>query len=151
MIDLNALRRTHGRFLDALTTTLRHGARQFGGSVVASIRSGRGIGFKPRSGLLQRSTQYTLADSGGRLRLKFTNAAKHAMPIENGSRPHPIVARRAPLLVFFWEKVGKWMAVKKVNHPGNKAYAFLRTAIYNAGRAFQADMKSKESALAARF
>lgn len=44
---------------------------------------------------------------------------------ELGTVPHPIFARRKPLLVFFWKKVGHVVAFKKVNHPGNKATHYL--------------------------
>lgn len=37
---------------------------------------------------------------------------------ENGTRAHPIVARNAKALVFYWPKVGRVVAFKHVNHPG---------------------------------
>ncbi len=36
------------------------------------------------------------------------------------TRPHPIVAKNAPYLVFFWKSKGIWMRIKAVNHPGSK-------------------------------
>ncbi len=35
------------------------------------------------------------------------------------TRPHMIYAKKAPRLVFFWPKVGKWMFLRKVKHPGS--------------------------------
>ena len=54
--------------------------------------------------------------------------APYAIPVHEGSRPHKIVARRAPMLRFFWEKIGRNVAFKSVNHPGVKARPFLRNA-----------------------
>lgn len=46
-----------------------------------------------------------------------------------GTRPHVIRARRAPLLVFFWPRVGRVVAFEKVNHPGTKPNRFLLNAL----------------------
>lgn len=42
----------------------------------------------------------------------------YAMATEQGAHPHRIVARRAPMLVFFWPKVGHVVRFRAVNHPG---------------------------------
>jgi hypothetical protein len=42
-----------------------------------------------------------------------------------GTKPHPIRARRAPFLVFFWAKVGRVVKFRSVNHPGTKPNRFL--------------------------
>lgn len=42
----------------------------------------------------------------------------YAMATEKGAHPHRIVARRAPMLVFFWPKVGHRVRFRAVNHPG---------------------------------
>jgi hypothetical protein len=36
------------------------------------------------------------------------------------TRPHVIQAKSAPYLAFYWEKIGRWVRFKKVNHPGSK-------------------------------
>lgn len=54
--------------------------------------------------------------------------APYAIPVHEGSRPHKIVARRAPMLRFFWEKIGRNVAFRSVNHPGTVARPFLRNA-----------------------
>lgn len=42
-----------------------------------------------------------------------------------GTEPHQIWARNAPLLVFFWPKAGGVVAFKMVNHPGTKPNHYL--------------------------
>jgi len=46
-----------------------------------------------------------------------------------GTEPHVIRAKNAPLLVFFWKKVGRVVAFKQVNHPGTKPNPFLVNAL----------------------
>lgn len=54
--------------------------------------------------------------------------APYAIPVHEGSRPHIIRARRAPMLRFFWEKAGRNVAFRSVNHPGVAPRPFLRNA-----------------------
>ena len=44
--------------------------------------------------------------------------------IIGGSRPHPIVAKNAKALRFFWAKLGKVVFFKSVKHPGTKPNDF---------------------------
>lgn len=54
--------------------------------------------------------------------------APYAIPVHEGSRPHRITARRAPMLSFYWAKVGRHVQFFSVNHPGTRARPFLRNA-----------------------
>lgn len=57
----------------------------------------------------------------------------YARPLEYGSQAHSIVPVRAKALHFFVE--GKEIFTQHVNHPGNRAYAFMRgTLDENAAR-----------------
>lgn len=47
---------------------------------------------------------------------------------EEGTRPHPIVPKKAQRLVFFWDKVGALVFARKVNHPGTQPHPFLKDA-----------------------
>lgn len=38
--------------------------------------------------------------------------------LESGTAPHEIAARNASALFFFWEKMGKNVAFRRVHHPG---------------------------------
>lgn len=51
---------------------------------------------------------------------------KYTLFMEEGTAPHKIHAKNAPLLVFFWPKVGRVVAFKSVNHPGTQPYNFLK-------------------------
>ena len=46
--------------------------------------------------------------------------------IRFGTRPHPIVGN--PLLAFFWERVGEFVIVHSVQHPGTKPNDYLQRA-----------------------
>lgn len=46
-----------------------------------------------------------------------------------GTKPHVIRARRKPMLVFFWPKVGRVVYFKQVNHPGTQPNRYLTDAL----------------------
>jgi len=52
--------------------------------------------------------------------------------LEFGTRAHPIEAKNAPMLAFFWAKLGVNVKFRKVQHPGTKPYFFIRPAIAQA-------------------
>lgn len=56
-------------------------------------------------------------------------AVPYALFVHEGARPHRIVARNAPQLVFFWPKVQKVVYTKAVAHPGNRPNRFLVRAL----------------------
>jgi hypothetical protein len=82
--------------------------------------------FKDRTGNLRGSIQriarsdwHQTVRAGGR-------AAKYAIWIEDGSKAHEILPRRAQFLRF--EQNGSVRFAKRVFHPGTKATHFMRTA-----------------------
>jgi hypothetical protein len=82
-------------------------------------------GYHDRTGTLSRSMRGE-ADYRGQYRWagRFIAAAPYAIFVDEPTKPHPIRARRVPLLRFFWPKVGAWVAFKSVNHPGTKGAFF---------------------------
>jgi len=46
-----------------------------------------------------------------------------------GTPPHVIRARRKPMLVFYWPKVGRVVRFKQVNHPGTQPNRYLSDAL----------------------
>lgn len=50
---------------------------------------------------------------------------RYAASQHDGSKRHDIVARRAKLLRFYWEKVGRNVAFPRVDHPGSKGNEYL--------------------------
>lgn len=62
----------------------------------------------------------------GRHRARLRNAAPYAHFIEEGTRPHPISARRSGTLRF--EVGGQVVYRRRVMHPGTKPRPFMRQA-----------------------
>lgn len=63
--------------------------------------------------------------------LEWTGEArKRLVPLwlEEGTKPHEIVARNAPVLAFFWPKINAMFFGPRVNHPGTKAYKIVEDA-----------------------
>ncbi len=86
--------------------------------------------YRPRHGMqgLQGATRARLTvATGGRIRAEVYNTKPYGIAVHDGSRAHEIHARNAPYLVFFWEKMGRWVRTKKVNHPGTAPRPFLQT------------------------
>ncbi len=46
---------------------------------------------------------------------------------------YEIAARGKGFLTFFWTKIGRWMRLKKVNHPGQKGKFYFNKAVQEAG------------------
>lgn len=57
-----------------------------------------------------------------------TDIAPQAMIFEKGAKEHPIDARNAENLVFWWEKMNTLFVGKHVNHPGMAARPFIQPA-----------------------
>jgi hypothetical protein len=49
--------------------------------------------------------------------------------IQQGTRPHTIVPRRARMLRFYWPRVGRVVFARRVNHPGTKPNQFYQRAL----------------------
>jgi len=58
--------------------------------------------------------------------------------LESGSKPHEIVAKHSPFLYFYWEKLGKNVAFKRVHHPGFPGRSYMQSSLDE----MQADIKS---------
>lgn len=60
---------------------------------------------------------------------KISNRAPYAFYVHEGTGPHQIRARRAPMLRFWWESRGVEFRGPKVNHPGGPSQPWLRNAM----------------------
>lgn len=49
--------------------------------------------------------------------------------LDTGSKPHIIAAKNANSLYFFWEKMGKNVAFKYVNHPGFPGTQYMKRTL----------------------
>ena len=86
--------------------------------------------FKTRSGRLERAIQYRLVNGakGGTIYINERIAVHrehgknyyYAPYVQNGTRPHEIVGKytQHKKLKFYWEKMGKYIVVRRVHHPG---------------------------------
>lgn len=62
------------------------------------------------------------------------STAPYAKFVDMGTRPHTIRGRNGGMLHFYWPKVGRWMTVRQVHHPGFKGAAFSAAAIQTFGQ-----------------
>lgn len=148
-IDLSAVKKLHTKLLRATVASLDSELERAGQFAEQHVRLYPK--FKPRSGNLQAATEHKVIRTrrGGIVRI--LNRKKYAGAIDLGAKKHPIFARRKPYLVFYWPKLGRWMRLKKVNHPGNRPYKFLYRASNAAARTFEKNMLSQMSRIAGRF
>lgn len=96
--------------------------RRFGAEVerkmFAGLRSSGPHRLQVQKQMIENPTQVV-----GRVEVVWKGPASGRLVptyLEEGTRPHVIAARFAPSLVFFWAKMGRWVAFKQVNHPGTK-------------------------------
>lgn len=83
-----------------------------------------------KTGALRRGLTLSQSrDARGRWSTGYdvTSNAPHSLFVIKGTRPHKIEGK--PLLAFFWPKVGKFMILPSVNHPGTKPNNFLGRAL----------------------
>lgn len=84
-------------------------------------RIAKGSYFQHRTGGTLRS--FKVSQSGLSASVESRSKIAHFMNV--GTKPHPIVARKAPLLSFFWARMGFHFLGKSVNHPGTQATRFV--------------------------
>jgi len=79
--------------------------------------------FEDHTGALRKSIGFVMAgDYAG----QFKATAPHALFVEAGTKPHPIVPVRASRLRFMVR--GQWVTARRVEHPGTHARDFMRDA-----------------------
>ncbi len=82
--------------------------------------------FRNKTWKLREGTKATVDRQNYTGRLE--NRVAYARFVEEGTKPHVIQARNAPVLRFFWTRHGFWFAGKKVNHPGTAPRPFFKHA-----------------------
>lgn len=135
LLNIGNLRQHHDRFLQQhadMVSAVLHDA-----GVVALAEVAVHPGFKPKTGKLQAAigTKFVRTRSGKVVRIsddKGGTGVRYARAIEQGAKPHKIVARNGKSLRFV-SKSGALVFRRFVNHPGNKPYWFLRNATRVAG------------------
>lgn len=145
--NLRAIRQGHKRVLANTNSAVAAVLAEAGEEAVAYAK--RYPRFTPRTGKLQAGNEWrTVRTPGGRI-LRLQNKVKYAAPIDQGSRPHDIRARRKPHLHFLGKR--GWVRTKRVKHPGNKPYRFLSSAQTVAGRLVQSKLLQRMSRIARSF
>jgi hypothetical protein len=87
-----------------------------------------------KSGAMSAGTHYKKGQWSRGIQFDAGSDVSYAAANDQGARPHKIVAKNAPALVFFWPKVGRVVAFKSVNHPGNKPYDWAMRGLERALR-----------------
>lgn len=147
LANLPAVRRGHDRFIRDNEAMVAEVSELAGNLAVQHVQAYPE--FKPRTGALQRATNYrVIRTSGGRI-LRIENPKEYAATIDTGSRAHKITAKNAPFLRF--KIKGRWIRTKSVNHPGTKPYKFLFNATDAAYRSMGQRLNAGMKRLASRF
>jgi hypothetical protein len=68
--------------------------------------------------------------------------------LETGAEPHAIVARNAPALYFFWEKMGRFVSFKRVWHPGFEGIGYMEDAFASMEEEIRTSIESAVRAAA---
>lgn len=133
-INMNDVRRGHAEFLAQTEALFKNELWKAGDVAVRSVKTTDR--FKRRSvPSIKDVTRYKVSGSNRKLTLRITSPRKHAIFLEKGTRPHPIVARRKQFLRFRYPG-GPWIFRRRVFHPGTRPTFFLRTATQEAYASF---------------
>ena len=118
------LRALQPTILSGLKSTLDMWAEELADYIQQSKLSGDPL--KQRTGALRESIRPVRADDGEVLRGGAAGGGglDYARPLEFGAAPHEIVPRVARFLRF--EKDGRVIFAKRVNHPGNRPFRYMR-------------------------
>lgn len=146
--QLEKVRVMHKRVVAKTTTAVAEAMAEAGEEAVAYAKLYPR--FTPRTGHLQRSTDWrTVKIAGGRV-LRIRNTAKYAAAIDKGARPHDIHPKIGNEYLRFKGKFG-WVRTRRVKHPGNKPYRFLHGASLVAGRLIEKKIRAKFAIIARTF
>jgi hypothetical protein len=85
-----------------------------------------------KSGAMAAGMHYKRGHWSRGIQFEAGTDVPYAAANDQGAKPHKIVAKNAPYLVFFWPKVGRVVHFKSVNHPGNKAYGWAMRGLERA-------------------
>jgi|SRR5215831_1119202 len=106
---------------EAVRNNLRRLLPQLGKDIGSEIEHKLDSELRSRNSL---SVKKEMHEDGWAVYIKIETVApsKPMLPLwlEEGTRPHPIVAVNARALYFYWERIGRYVAFKRVMHPGFK-------------------------------
>lgn len=90
----------------------------------APVNKGQGGGKQGYGGNLRQSIRYFPYGATGYV---VRVGAEYGVFVDQGTRPHVILPKRKPFLAF--QKDGRWIFTKRVNHPGTKPTFFFTNAV----------------------
>lgn len=126
---------------DALRLDLERQAVRLAQTVTADITNDLRRGAPVVTGDLYSSIQGRYQVSPDRVVMDFTAEAPYAQYVVEGTRPHPIRARNARALSFYWPKLGGQAFFKSVQHPGTRANPFWDDVFGQARRYLEAALR----------
>lgn len=148
MINLQALRSHHRKFLSAHDAAVQRSLSEARDDGIDHVQ--KSPGFRPQTGALQKATTGQVIRTSRGAIVRLQNRKPYAAPIDKGSAPHVIVARRAKALRFT-SSSGETIFRRRVNHPGNRPYHFLRSATTAAAHSFELRMAPRMRNIARQF
>lgn len=81
------------------------------------------------TGHMRASERYAATGFADGVKMEFTAYTKYSQWVIGGARPHVIMPSAARYLHFYWPKVGGFVFLKKVNHPGNAPNDFPKRVL----------------------
>lgn len=154
ILNLKDVQRAHQMLLSRTGLAVQRTAISAGQEAVKYVQ--QRPTFTPRTGNLQRKTDFKVVVRRNGKVLQLRNAAKYAHAIDQGSglygpsgQKYMIAARRRKALRFVWK--GVLVFRRYVMHPGVKPRRFLRLAAGIAGTAWFHDLEGEMTAIARKF
>jgi hypothetical protein len=136
-VDLADFDRQVERTLDTIVTTLGDAIRIAAHEGAAEAKA---VGqFKDRTRRLRGSIVAKFVSSNALgVQWQILSPAKYSKFVESPTKPHQIVARNAPMLVFQLD--GRKVVTRSVNHPGTHGTPFMGPAMQKAERVLHREL-----------
>jgi hypothetical protein len=81
------------------------------------------------TGRLKKSINWSVQTSGWNVRGRSGSDLSYAIFPERGASAHEIRPVGKPFLRFYWRRVGRWVRLSEVNHPGQAAQNYMTRAL----------------------
>lgn len=96
----------------------------------AAVDANLDAGLKSRNRLVVKKEMVEDSKSVSGVVTTVSTKEPYLLPLwlESGTAPHEIAARNASALFFFWERMGKNVAFKRVMHPGFAGIHYTQNA-----------------------
>lgn len=88
------------------------------------------------TGLLRSSLNMQIELSPLRVIRRVGSRVNYSYLVHGGAKPHLILPRRPDgRLKFYWKRIGRWMSLPSVNHPGFEGVHYLQDPLLEYGTA----------------